>query len=171
MAEERKRLRRGERAERIAKGQCPTCGKEAAPYLLCWSCRLRPRVDRAMARGVKTGAVVQLPGDFFGLPKGGADPKADREWEKWSTPIVLDENDGRGKPRLRGIRVDVGATLLEVMRHIGRPAHMEEILAAWGRLRSKRTDPLAGDLGRLIVADEKRARKLAKRAALVGAAA
>lgn len=168
---EKKRLRRGERAARIAAGLCPKCGKEAAPFLLCWGCRLEPRLDRSLKRGVKAGAIVQLPGDFFKLPAGGHDPKAERDWDKWSTPINLDENDGRGKPRLRGIRVDVTGTLLEVMKHIGRPCKIEEIMAAWGRLRAKRVDPLAGDLGRLIVADEKRARKLAKRAALAPAGA
>lgn len=158
------RLRRGERAERIAKGLCPSCGAEAAPYLLCWICRLKPRLTRVLARGVKSGALKRSFDDYFSI--GDQSEAATREWEKWQTPLHLDENDGRGKPRIRGLRVDVDATLIAVMQHIGRPCTIDEIVAAWGKLRSRRVDPLAGDLGRLIVADAKRARKLALRAAL-----
>ncbi len=125
---------------------------------------MKPRLNRALARGVKVGALVQLPGDYFKLPDGGARPAADKEWGKWSTPLHLDETDGRGKPRIKGIRVDIGQTLSNVMEHIGRPCTLDEIVAAWGKLRAKRTNPLVGDLSRLIAADEKRARKLAKRA-------
>jgi hypothetical protein len=78
---------------------------------------------------------------------------------------VLPESDGRGKPRIRGTRVDVDATLVEVIRFIGRPCTIEEIVAMWGKLRSRRESPLAHDLGRLVIAADKRARKAAKRIA------
>jgi hypothetical protein len=62
--------------------------------------------------------------------------------------------------------VDVEATLLNVIQFIGRPCTIEEITSSWGKLREKRDAPLAADLGRLIVANEKRERKAAKLRAL-----
>lgn len=85
---------------------------------------------------------------------------------KWgTTPIVPSDTDGRGKPRLRGIRVDVDRTLIAVVRILGRPGTIEEIMAAWGRLRDKRSSPLASDLATIIKAADRRARRSAKYAA------
>jgi hypothetical protein len=168
-SESRQRLRRGERQERIAGGLCPECGEEAAPYLLGWGCRLKPRLNRALARGVKIGFLQRSLDARFSIA-GTPSNSAQREWLKWSTPLVLGEDDGRGKPRMRGMRVDVEATLSKVMEHIGRPCTIDEIVAAWGKLRAKRTNPLAGDLGRLIVADAKRARKQLARQAILAKA-
>ena len=156
--------------DRISKGQCPDCGKEAAPYRLCYDCRQKVRMIRCLKRGEKVGALKT-----FGIGRhklyslnNKDNPNyalASERWGKWSPPIHMPESDGRAAPRLRGIRVDVEATLLEVMKFIGRPCTIEEITAGWGRLREKRSDPLPADLGRIIVAAEKRKAKNARRAA------
>jgi hypothetical protein len=151
--------------DRIAKGQCPRCGKEAAPYYLCYECRSRLRFARNINRGAKVGALVKekrIEGTYFSLPKNP--PLKTARWG--STPIHLPESDRRGHPRLRGTRVDVEATIIEVIRNIGRPCSIKEIESAWGRLRAKRSDPLPYDLSRIIVAADKRVRKMAKRAAI-----
>jgi hypothetical protein len=146
--------------QRILAGQCPLCGKEAAPYRLCYDHRFRQRMDRALKKGVRLGALKKdhLKRYFIG------DESKSAEWVKHGTPIHLPESDKRGRPRLRGIAVDVDATLIKVVEHIGRPCTIEEITAAWGRLRDRRSAPLATDLATIIAAQDKRARKMAKRA-------
>lgn len=153
--------------QRILAGQCPLCGKEAAPYRLCWDHRQLARLDRVLKKGERY--------DFFNSEKR-SDGK--RYWtvgkknddatlalvSRWSTPIILPETDRRGRPRLRGISVDVEATLVAVIRRIGRPCTIEEISAAWGKLRDKRSSPLASDLATIIAAKDKRVKKMAKRA-------
>jgi ribosomal protein S27AE len=149
--------------ERVAKGQCPHCGAEAAPYYMCGKCRFTEKLRRTLRRGERAGAVTWEPdgrskrwvlksGDAWDRAGWGAEPK---------------EGDSRLAPRLRGMRIDVERTLIEVMRFIGRPCTEQEIVEAWGKLRANRTDPLPIDLGRIIAADSKRARKMARRAAHV----
>jgi len=164
-----RRLARGVRQERVAKGQCPNDGSEAAPYLLCWSCRLKQRLGRSLKRGAKLGAIKKDILNRYSIDKTD-DGTRTIQWGKWGTPIVLNEDDGRGRPRLRGTRIDIEATIHRVMEFIGRPCTIEEIMAAFGRLRAKRSDPLPADLARIIVADEKRHRKAAKRAEQFAAA-
>lgn len=94
------------------------------------------------------------------------DPEAKRLWYRWSTAWNLPETDRRGRPRLRGISVDVEATLVEVVRCIGRPCTIEEISEAWGRLRDNRSSPLPSDLATIIAAKDKREAKMRKRAKL-----
>lgn len=148
--------------DRVAHGLCPQCGKEAAPYRLCWNCRTQGRVRRALKKAVRYGA-VRTDGKRYWSGDKADDPAVRAQLRKWDTPFVLPESDGRGKPRVRGIRVDVEATLYKVIEFIGRPCTIEEIMAAWGRLRDKRTNPLPVDLGRIITAEDKRARKAARR--------
>lgn len=157
--------------DRIAKGQCPNDGKEAAPYRLCYDCRQKLRLTRALNRGVRHGVIKTMAGtsrvtmkSTLWLGDKADDPEANKQWSKWSTKVVLPETDRRGDPRLRGIRVDVEATLIAVMQRIGRPCTIDEITAAWGKLRSKRADPLPTDLANIIKAADKRARKALKRA-------
>jgi hypothetical protein len=148
--------------QRILAGQCPLCGKEAAPYRLCWDHRFDQRLRRSLKRGVRLGALKMDALKRYTVSDG--DKKG--EWAKHATQVILPESDKRGRPRLRNISVDVEATLTKVIERIGRPCTIEEISAAWGRLRSKRSQPLAADLATIIAADDKRARKMAKRAAL-----
>jgi ribosomal protein S18 len=152
--------------DRVANGLCPNCGKEAAPYRLCWDCRQLGRLTRALKKGQNLGVFNTLGAGKNALwtINKNAPPGASEKIGKWGTPWHLPDTDLRGKPRLRGIRVDVEATLIKVIEFIGRPATIEEIVAAWGRLRDRRSAPLANDLGRIIAAADKRARKAARRA-------
>ena len=154
--------------DRIAHGLCPQCGKEAAPFYLCWQCRLGQRFNRSLKKGVRCGVVNKIGEGrkaLFGLEKGYSE-EAERQWGKHSIPIVIPESDSRGHPRIRGTRVNVEATLIRVIEFIGHPCTLEEIMTAWGRLRSKRDAPLHSDLGRIIIASERRKTRNAKRAAL-----
>ena len=150
--------------ERVANGQCPRCGEEAAPYYLCHKHRQEGRIIRALNRGAKVGFLTKekIGRDvYFNL----GDQTVTAKWG--STPISgLPDSDKRSRPRLRGVRVDVEQTLLNVIRFIGRPCTLEEIQAAWGRLRDRRDSPLPNDLGRLIAAEDRRAARNARRAAL-----
>ena len=71
------------------------------------------------------------------------------------------------KSALDEMQVDVGSLIVDILRGIGRPCSEQEIIEAWGRLRASRTTPLATDLGKIIVANDKRARRNAKRAAVL----
>jgi hypothetical protein len=153
--------------QRILAGQCPLCGKEAAPFRLCYNHRQEARLVRCLKRGEKY--------EYFNSEKRADgkrwwtvgtkvhDPDTKREMSKWSIPIVLPETDRRGRPRLRGISVDIEATLVAIVTRIGRPCTIEEITKAWGRLRDRRSSPLASDLATIIAAKDKRERKLARR--------
>lgn len=144
--------------ERIARGQCPNCGKEAAPYYLCHDCRLKGKIVRVLNRGASVGG--------FRKERRGRE-----SWWSMGDGAKLDTltfrpdpkpGDGRLAPRLRGIRVDVEATIVAIMQQLGRPVTLDEILAGWGRLRERRTAPLASDLACIIAAADKRKRKSAK---------
>lgn len=153
--------------DRVSNGLCPQCGKEAAPYRLCYDCRQLGRLTRALEKGRRLGVLNALgrgKNALWAINKN-APPGAEERMGKWGTPWHLPDSDGRSAPRLRGIRVDVEATLIKVVEFIGRPATTDEIVQAWGRLRDKRSSPLPNDLGRIIAAADKRARKAAKRAA------
>jgi hypothetical protein len=148
---------------RILAGQCPRCGKEAAPYRLCYDHRQEVRLIRCLKKGARVGALSQTWDHRYSIVKN-PDPGANRKWSKNSTLVALPESDGRSRPRLRGISVDVEAILLRVIENIGRPCTIEEIKQAWGRLRSKRSASLSTDLSVIIAASDKRKRKMEKRA-------
>lgn len=158
-----KEVKKDVKRERIARGQCPNCGKEAAPYYLCYDCRFKNKIVRILNRAESVGS--------FKSEKRGRD----KYWSLGPDPRAMDRlvwrpdpkaGDGRLAPRLRGIRVDVEATLINVIKYIGRPCTLDEILVAWGRLRERRDAPLSADLARIIAADDKRKRKARKRAEL-----
>ena|SRR5882724_3867424 len=66
--------------QRILAGQCPLCGKEAAPFRLCYDHRQRSRMDRCIKKGVRTGALEM---DILKRIKlAPHDPKARLAWEK-----------------------------------------------------------------------------------------
>lgn len=141
--------------ERILRGQCPNCGEEAAPYYLCHKCRFRGKIVRVLNRGRNVGGFVAKRDGRSLLWSLGDESKLD------TIKYRPDAKDGdkRLEPRLRGIRVDVESTLIEVIRYAKRPCTLEEILSAWGRLRSRRESPLAADLACIIAAEDKRKRK------------
>jgi hypothetical protein len=153
--------------KRILAGQCPLCGKEAAPYRLCYDHRQEERLVRCLKRGEKYeyfNSEKRADGKrYWTVGKKADDPATREHMRKWSVPIILPETDRRGRPRLRGIPVDVEATLIAVVTRIGRPCTIEEISEAWGRLRDRRSSPLPSDLATIIAAKDKRERKMARR--------
>jgi hypothetical protein len=146
--------------KRILAGQCPLCGKEAAPFRLCYDHRFSGRLNRSLKRGVRLGALKIDNLRRYSIGDGDKEHR----WGKWGTAIVIPETDKRGRPRLRGIQVDIEETLVQIVKRIGRPCTIEEISAAWGRLRDKRSSPLASDLATIIAAKDKRDRKMIRRA-------
>ena len=145
--------------ERIARGQCPNCGKEAAPFYLCYHCRSLGKVRRVLNRAHKAGGVTRerrKDGVYWTM----------KDAAKWDTVAWRGDpkdGDGRLAPRLNGKRVNIEQTIINIMRHIGRPVTIEELTIAWGKLRAKRDAPLANDLARLIAAEDRRKAKAAKR--------
>jgi hypothetical protein len=75
------------------------------------------------------------------------------------------EDDKRVQPRLRGMRVDVEQTIIALLTEMGHPATIEEIQAAWGRLRGERKHgSLAADLKVVIDAKRRRAERIQRQA-------
>lgn len=164
---------------RLLAGQCPNDGNEAAPYRLCHTCRQKIRFGRALKNAAKKGVFKSEKtsrGYVWSLPMGHKnDPAWQSSYDRWvedkrSENMGLDvlPDDGRYKPRLRGIKVDVEKALLSVINNIGRPCTIEEIMGVWGKLREQRHAPLANDLARLIKAEDRRKNKLAKAAKIAG---
>lgn len=168
-------MARSIRQERAAKGLCPNCGKEAAPYYLCAECRFKAKIIRVMNRVEKAGALRKERrgrDTMWSMAYWGNDrltkEDVDGIIEKMRWHPDPKEGDGRLRPRLGKIPVDVEKELFALMTEMARPATIEEIVAAWGRLREKRrTSSAAGDLARIIEAQRKRERKAAASRRLV----
>lgn len=159
------------RKERAAKGLCPNCGEMAAPYYLCGKCHCLNQL-RKMAR--------TMPGRFTWEP----DPSDRRrkliglaswvgrlEIEEMAVlkPRELDFGE-RGKPRLRGVPVNVQEELLGILARAGRPMSEEEIIAAWVKLRPRpNAGSVAANMARVVAAQDKRARRMARNRAMAGA--
>lgn len=146
--------------DRISRGLCPNCGGEAAPYYLCWKCRAVAKIGRILRRAEKAGGVNadrsarktlwrMKSADAWDTIAWRADPKA---------------GDGRLKPRMRGIPVDVENTLRQILVDADRGLTEADVFAAWGKLRAKREAPLHADMSRIIAAQRKREAKMARRA-------
>lgn len=152
--------------QRLLNGQCPSCGKDAAPYRLCAEHRQLASLTRMLSQWEKAGALTKTR-------EGGSN--------RWTATANMREildampvrkmplweggEDARTRPRLRGIPVDVGATIVEILRDRGGVASIEEIQAAWGRLRGERKHgSLAADVGRIIKAQRRRDDRNARRA-------
>lgn len=152
------------RKERAAKGLCPECGAEAAPYYLCDECHRRRQVGRILREMTRQGFLEE-----------GRDPNDRRKvttrwtgkpgWEEKATWRGMDYGE-RGKPRLRGVPVDVETELVRITVAAGRPMSAEEIAAAWVRLRPRPGRPAAPAMAAIVAAGDKRARKRARNAAL-----
>ena len=150
---------------RILAGQCPLCGKEAAPYRLCYDHRQAARLGRCLAKGVRVGSLLKTWDNRYSINKTSP-ADAQKKWSRNSTKVILPETDRRARPRLRGTSVDVEETMLKIIERIGRPCTIEEISEAWGRLRDRRSSPLPSDLATIISAKDKRERKMKKLAAM-----
>lgn len=152
--------------DRVAKGLCPQCGKEAAPYRLCPDHRMIGMIARRLNRVHKIGGVSKemRGGKAYYTMKDRA------AWDKldWRDP---QPGDRRLRPRLRGIPVDVERTLIEIISKSDSGMTMDQIIQAWGKLRATRAGTIVGDVLRIAGADQKRARKAAKLAALAASGA
>ena len=149
--------------DRVANGLCPRCGEESAPYYLCGKHRLEARLIRALKRGTRKGGFIETRGtDNRPRYKIGDETKLDMRWQ---TQIVPPDNDGRFKPRIGRVPVDVERTLLKLLTAANKPCTIEEIMAAWGKLRTERKhDSVVGDMVAIIAAQRRRAERMAKRA-------
>lgn len=153
------------RKERAAKGLCPTCGEMAAPYYLCDRCHQLGQVSKLLRSMAKADVV-----------KRTINPK-DRRQALWSAGPRINSVDARtpygglnlgerGKPRLRGVPVDIIETVVQILREVGRPMTEQEIAVAWVKLRPRpgKTD-VAREMVKIIEAGDRRTAKLARRAA------
>jgi hypothetical protein len=147
--------------KRIEKGLCPRCGEDAAPYRLCYLCRQRQRVSRALDRMARTGS-LEVRRDERGrkvFKKTGQRPDT-----RWATLVVPPDDDRRFRPRIAGIPVEVEESILLLFERMDRPCSVDEVVQAWGRLRTRRRrGNLVADLRALIEAEQRRERRAAKR--------
>lgn len=147
------------RAYRIDHGMCPECGKEAAPYYLCFECRKLGSMRRMLTRMADLGIIEKIKRhkgrfDAFKSVESGK-RVANFAWNQtlWDMPA----EDARRKPRINRRPIDLDETLFGIFREAGHPLQMEEIYEAWGRLRSKRKHgTLAGDMAAIIAARRRR---------------
>ena len=73
--------------QRILAGQCPLCGKEAAPYRLCYDHRQRAKVERLLKRGVRHEVIKsekRVDGTYYSVGPKMDDSEANRLWHRWS---------------------------------------------------------------------------------------
>jgi hypothetical protein len=162
--------------ERLRKGLCPRCGKEAAPYRLCRDHRLMDMLARCMRAGAQAGHVTAVRSTgrgrsiLWGLSdKGKAAAAApNRDNSSWNFRAAFEGRAGwedkRYRPRLGGVPADIEREISNILIAFGRPATIDEIVAAWGKLRETRMHKsVAGDLVALIAAERKRNARNAKR--------
>jgi hypothetical protein len=158
--------------EWLAKGRCPRCGKEAAPYRLCWDHRSMEMIGRLMKAGIKAGHITVDRENSRGRPLlYGLSDKGRNSNDLWNFRPAFEgkkgSDDKRYRPRLGRVPVDVEREIVGILRAFGRPANVDEIIIAWGRLReTRKTSSLTGDMVELIKAQRRREERNAKRLAL-----
>lgn len=153
------------RKHRISHGLCPNCGGEAAPYYLCAECRFRQRIRRTLNL-MKRKGVLRTEGERRSDKRWFVTPNSQEIMDSTKWYPDPQPGDKRLEPRLGGKIVDVCETLVGILRDMGKPATIEELVHAWGKLREKRkTASLAGDMTTIIEAKRRQDRKAAKRAA------
>ena len=151
--------------ERINKGLCPRCGKEAAPYYLCDDCRRSASLGRVLNQLEKRDRVRSMKDGgkrlWYSGPNVNDDTGIGVVYPVWGEGKA--EKDKRLRPKLGGIPVDVEQALIEIFRADERGLTEEEIYMAWGKLRLRaRRDSAAADMRAIIMAERKRKRKRAK---------
>ena len=158
---------RSRRQRRVDAGQCPNCGKEAAPYYLCPDCRaknsLRSKLNGMAKHGVvRKGGRVNLSHWWEGdvsLENSGMITKPSPLWGEGKG-----KDDKRLRPKLGKIPVDVERELVGMLQRFDRPVSEEEIISAWGKMRVRRDRAsAAGDIVALISAERRRERRSKKR--------
>lgn len=149
------------RKERISHGMCPKCGKESAPFYLCGECRFGNKLVGILKRGRKHGALKsERRGrtDYWSIDNNAA-------WAtiKWR-PDAKD-GDKRLLPRIGRMPMLVEDTIVAALMSLDRPATIEEIRAAWVKLKSNRgSAALSVHVLAIIEAARRRGEKHAKRA-------
>lgn len=152
-------------------GLCPVCGDEAAPWYLCWNHRQVNSIRRICNKFAERGVVIKSKDGSGNLYKAAPDMEAKYAQYRWAKYDFgnMPESDKRLRPRLNRRPVDLDETLLQIFRDSDRPLSEEEVIVAWGKLRSKRkTGTLAGDMTKLIRAQRRREARNAKRARVGG---
>lgn len=154
---------------RIDHGLCPTCGKEAAPYYLCWDHRSIRSLTNVLNKGVGLGI-------FEAEKKNGRNTYFRRGPRIYDPNVHLtgtylwdmDPDDKRLRPRMGRRPIDLDETLIGIFETAGKPLTMDEIMFAWGSLRNRRkTASLAGDMTAIVLAQRKRDERAAKRLAVM----
>jgi hypothetical protein len=144
---------------RLAKGLCPHCGAEAAPYRECETHRFQRLIGRILrrmeARGFAQRAREGHADVWSRVP--GAGPLPEGIYRE------AQEGDKRLQPRLHHIPVDIEQELRALFAKMdGGPIAEEEILEAWQRLRLRTGRvSVAHDLVALILAQRKREKRSA----------
>jgi hypothetical protein len=142
---------------RLAKGLCPLCGMDAAPYRLCARHR-QIGLIRRVANRLHTRGYLQK------------EKKGRENWyHKESHAPALEESvykeagpgDGRLKPRLNHVPIDIEQELKALfVKMAGTPITEEEIIGAWQRLRLRKGRiSVAHDMATLILAHRKREKR------------
>lgn len=150
---------------RIEHGLCPMCGKESAPYYLCHDHRNIGALHRLLTKMVDQRLLTKTKdGRAYGYEINHASGKTPRDFvpgrASW---LDLKPDDKRRRPRLGRRPVDLDETLIGIFQEAARPLTIEEVVSAWGRLRSQRKhETLAGDMAAIIKAQRKRDERAAR---------
>lgn len=152
---------------RVDHGLCPNCGEEAAPYYLCHKCRDLTALTRQLNRMVDQGVLErERLGRGFGYSVNKTSGKTLDDFVAYKAWIDLSPDDKRRRPRLGRRPIDLDETLIGIFQNAGIPLTIEEVVAAWGHLRSQRRhETLATDMTVIIKAQRKRDDRAAKRLA------
>jgi len=150
---------RAKRQHRIDHGMCPQCGREAAPYYLCYDCRSVSSLRRTLNRMHEHGALRRERSGRSNLWSIGERDNLDELDIRGTLLIGIKEGDGRLRPRMGKRPVDLDETLFSIFRDAGKPLTEDEVVFAWGRLRSKRKGSLASDMAAIIAAERRRERR------------
>lgn len=152
---------------RIDHGLCPECGKEAAPYYLCTNHRQLGSLTRLLNKMADRSIIQKLDGGRYAIPHGWNGRNID-DFAWGDTLFDMKPDDKRLRPRMGRRPIDLDETLMSIFFEAGSPLQMEEIYAAWGKLRSQRKHAsLAGDMTAIIAAQRRREMRDAKRAKVV----
>jgi hypothetical protein len=142
--------------QRFAKGLCPACGADAAPYYYCGECRAKNLLRRVLNKGVQAGTFQRKISDRDHRYKAYAIGNKAIPFEYREAQ----EGDTRLAPRRNHIPIDIAADVERILREAGHPMTEAEITEAWKILRPRpeRLSP-ARDLVTIIQAQRKRQRK------------
>jgi hypothetical protein len=142
--------------QRLAKGLCPACGNQAAPYYFCEYCAQLNLMRRVLNKGVKAGTFQSRIDEQDRRRKLYAIDNADIHFDYQE---ALD-GDKRLLPRRNHIPIDIESEVCRLLAEAGHPLTEAELYEAWGTLRV-RTERLsvALDLVTIIQAQRKRKRR------------